>query len=84
MSRACFRFYAELNDFLPPARRGAAFLHEFHGRPSVIDVADALPPRVREAHDVIRRCPSCRRLYWSGSHHRRMAQLVSDVLGAWT
>ncbi len=31
MKRAYFRFYAELNDFLPLARRGVAFPHEFHG-----------------------------------------------------
>lgn len=40
------------------------------------DVADALPaevrgdPRVRSAG--FRRCPSCRRVYWEGSHTRRM------------
>lgn len=42
MSRAYFRFYAELNDFLPPRKRGVAFLHEFHGRPSVKDVIESL------------------------------------------
>lgn len=29
MARATFRFYAELNDFLPPARRFTEFPHEF-------------------------------------------------------
>jgi uncharacterized protein len=42
MKSAHFRFYAELNDFLPPARRGVAFLHEFGGRPSVKDVVESL------------------------------------------
>ncbi len=42
MKRAYFRFYAELNDFLPPARRGIAFPHEFHGGPSVKDVIESL------------------------------------------
>ncbi len=42
MKRAQFRFYAELNDFLPPARRGAAFAHQFEGRPSVKDVIESL------------------------------------------
>jgi uncharacterized protein len=44
------------------------------------DVADDLPPRVRERHDAFRRCPSCRRVYWAGSHHRRMERLISDLL----
>jgi hypothetical protein len=44
------------------------------------EVADALPPRVRERQEAYRRCPACRRVYWAGSHHRRMARLVSDLL----
>jgi len=44
------------------------------------DVVADLPPRVRERHDAFRRCPSCRRVYWAGSHHRRMERLVSDLL----
>jgi uncharacterized protein len=42
MPTAQFRFYAELNDFLPPRRRGKAFAHPFRGRPSVKDVIEAL------------------------------------------
>jgi uncharacterized protein with PIN domain len=40
--RAFFRFYAELGDFLPSARRGVTFAHEFRGRPSVKDVIESL------------------------------------------
>lgn len=39
---ATFRFYAELNDLLPRARRFVDFVHEFHGSPSVKDVVEAL------------------------------------------
>ncbi len=42
MKRAWFRFYAELNDFLPPARRGVAFEHRFGGAPSVKDAIESL------------------------------------------
>lgn len=42
------------------------------------EVAAELPP-IRERQDAFRRCPSCRRLYWAGSHHRRMEQLVAEV-----
>jgi uncharacterized protein with PIN domain len=39
---ATFRFYAELNDLLPAARRGIAFAHPFTGSPAVKDVIEAL------------------------------------------
>jgi uncharacterized protein len=42
MNRACFRFYAELNDFLPPGRRGVTFAHAFGGSPSIKDLIEAL------------------------------------------
>jgi len=41
VSTATYRFYAELNDFLPPARRGVAFEHAFSGRPSVKDAIES-------------------------------------------
>ena len=47
----------------------------------VEDVAGELPPRVRERHRAFRRCPSCRRVYWEGSHHARMERLISDLGG---
>jgi uncharacterized protein len=42
VKRATFRFYAELADFLPVARRGVAFEHAFDGSPAVKDVIEAL------------------------------------------
>jgi uncharacterized protein len=39
---AQFRFYAELNDFLPPDRRQRSFLHEYTGSPSIKDTIEAL------------------------------------------
>jgi uncharacterized protein with PIN domain len=36
-----FRFYAELNDFLPPARRGVAFPHRFDIPAAVKDLIEA-------------------------------------------
>lgn len=41
MSRAEFRFYEELNDFLPPERRRTGFTHEFSRRASVKDMIEA-------------------------------------------
>ncbi len=42
MARATFRFYASLNDFLPPALRGQAVPYEFEQPPSVKHVVEAL------------------------------------------
>ncbi len=39
---AFFRFYAELNDFLPPERRQVAFSHSFSGHQTVKDMIESL------------------------------------------
>lgn len=31
-----------------------------------------VPPDVRQSGEVIMQCPSCQRIYWQGSHYRRM------------
>jgi uncharacterized protein with PIN domain len=41
-SQATFRFYAELNDFLPVRRRQVPFSYEFQGQPSIKDAIEAL------------------------------------------
>lgn len=45
-------------------------------------VLGRLPPRVREEQDEFVRCPSCDRIYWRGSHHRRMERLVAEAVAA--
>jgi uncharacterized protein with PIN domain len=42
MAEATFRFYAELNDFLPRNRRQKEFVHAFQGEPAVKDVIQSL------------------------------------------
>lgn len=42
MKQAQFRFYEELNDFLPYRWKKVAFQYEFSGRPSVKDAIEAL------------------------------------------
>ena len=41
-AEAEFRFYEELNDFLPPALRKRAFAYAFHGTPAVKDAIEAI------------------------------------------
>ncbi|HPA16696.1 MAG TPA: Mut7-C RNAse domain-containing protein [Verrucomicrobiae bacterium] len=43
-------------------------------------VAGRLPPMVRLQHREFQRCPDCDRIYWKGSHYRRMRQWVDLML----
>jgi uncharacterized protein with PIN domain len=47
-------------------------------------VAERLPPHVALRQEEFRRCPSCGRVYWKGSHHARMKRLVAEVVGSAT
>jgi len=42
VNRARFRFYAELNDFLPSGKRQVPFEYEFTGNPSIKDAVEAI------------------------------------------
>lgn len=42
MTLAFFRFYEELNDFLPPGKRKKLFQYSFNGNPSVKDAIESL------------------------------------------
>ena len=42
-----------------------------------------LPEGVRELPGPVRRCPQCGRLYWDGSHVRRMRAALDRVLPGW-
>jgi uncharacterized protein with PIN domain len=42
VNQATFRFYEELNDFLPLDKKKVAFLHSFDGIPSIKDVIEAI------------------------------------------
>lgn len=45
------------------------------------DVAAPLvPPRSRELPGPVRRCPGCGRVYWQGSHARRMRSTLERAL----
>jgi uncharacterized protein with PIN domain len=38
-----------------------------------------VPGNVRSRYDDFRYCPSCRRVYWAGSHTQRMRVAIEDV-----
>lgn len=43
-------------------------------------VLGRIPPRTAELHDRFLRCPGCGRVYWQGSHYRRMRRWIEDLL----
>ena len=47
------------------------------------DAFGLVPDYVFETHPSFHRCPSCERIYWRGSHPKRMVQRLEQTLG-WT
>lgn len=43
-------------------------------------IIDRLLPQTRQHYDEFRRCQACDRIYWPGSHYRRMQQFIEGVL----
>jgi uncharacterized protein with PIN domain len=41
------------------------------------EVADQLPPSVRELHEEFNTCDVCHRVFWKGSHYKRMTALLA-------
>jgi uncharacterized protein with PIN domain len=42
-----------------------------------------VPERVRSLDTPVRRCPTCLRVYWEGSHTRRMRAAIERELPGW-
>jgi uncharacterized protein with PIN domain len=42
-------------------------------------VLAAAPARVAELHTDFRKCPNCGRVYWKGSHYRRMESWIREL-----
>ena len=45
-------------------------------------VAELLPPKVRDVQERFMRCDGCGRVYWPGSHYARMRAALGDLLRA--
>jgi uncharacterized protein with PIN domain len=45
-------------------------------------VLERLPPTVRACHQEFSTCEQCQRVYWKGTHWRRMAALLAAAFGA--
>jgi hypothetical protein len=53
MAQAYFRFYAQLNDFLPPARRVSGFTYQFEQTSSVKNMIEAMGVPHTEVHLIL-------------------------------
>ena len=83
-SPAQLREVFERLDLVRSARPFTRCLH-CNGPLVPIDKAQALPrlpPRVAARFDRFSACEGCARVYWEGSHWRRMRELIHDLLGA--
>jgi len=47
---------------------------------SKAEVGARAPERVLEWCDEFRECPGCRRVYWEGSHYRRMKEWIEELI----
>lgn len=45
------------------------------------DVEAEVPERSRRRFEDYRRCLACRRVYWAGSHHSRLKEILGNALG---
>jgi uncharacterized protein len=43
-------------------------------------ISDRLPPKTKQYYHEFRRCQSCDRIYWRGSHYQRMQQFIDSVV----
>ena len=46
------------------------------------EIERMLPPRVRELYDEFQACPECGRVFWKGSHYRRMLEVGRSVVSS--
>lgn len=46
------------------------------------DLRGRVPASVLATHEPLRECPGCRRVYWRGSHTRRIQRVVEQLLAA--
>ncbi|MFL6414136.1 MAG: Mut7-C RNAse domain-containing protein [Bryobacteraceae bacterium] len=44
------------------------------------EVAHLLPPHTRETKKEFSQCPDCKKIFWRGSHHARMAGWIEELV----
>ena len=63
---APFQRCVHCNELLQPARKEL--------------VSDRLQPETKQYFEEFNTCPGCHRVYWKGSHYRRMQRLIDSII----
>lgn len=42
-------------------------------------IINQLPPKVAQSQNEFYRCPSCKKIYWKGSHYQRMLKFIQSI-----
>lgn len=66
-------------DFAPFTR---CVMDNAHLRAATLDEIDRMPESAQAGQGPFRACPACGRLYWPGSHVRRMGERLDGLSGA--
>ncbi len=66
-SVAAFRRCVHCNAVLQPIQKEA--------------ISDRLQPETKQYYEEFHICPGCERIYWKGSHYRRMRRLIESMVG---
>jgi uncharacterized protein with PIN domain len=45
------------------------------------EVKDQVFPYVIKTQTIFKRCPSCQKIYWRGSHYRDMTDKLAEIIG---
>ncbi len=73
-----FRFYKELNDYLPTEQKKIPIYVQVKDLTSVQDVLDSFKPLTIKHLDTIFQCTDCNYIYWEGSHFERMSEWIDQ------
>lgn len=46
------------------------------------DIIDEIPEGTASFYNEFRRCQSCQQIYWKGSHHEKMENLIDEVMNS--
>ena len=44
------------------------------------DILEKLPPRAAKRYETFRRCTGCKRIYWQGSHYKKITAKIENLL----
>jgi uncharacterized protein len=43
-------------------------------------IENQLPEETKSTYNIFYQCPTCRKIYWKGSHHARMNTIIASLI----